>query len=73
MTEGDYMKYTTKQGDTFDIIAHKCYGDAELITPIIRANPDIVETAVFDYGIVIEIPEIEKTDSNTYLPPWRAQ
>ena len=67
------MTYTTKKGDTFDKIAYEQYGSEELITPIIRANPDFVETAVFDYGTVLEIPDIEKTDSSIYMPPWRLQ
>lgn len=65
------MEYTTMQGDTFDTIAYKCYGDAEMIAPIIRANSDYTEIAVFDFGIVLQIPEIEKTDGSVYMPPWR--
>lgn len=65
------MTYTTNKGDTFDAIAYAVYGDEELIAPIIKANPQYVETAVFDYGAVLEIPEIEQTDSDIYLPPWR--
>ena len=67
------MEYTTKQGETFDMIAHKHYGNEEMAAPIILANPDHVETAVFDYGVEIEIPEIEKTDGSVYLPPWRSE
>lgn len=65
------MTYTTKKGDTFDSIAYAVYGDEELIAPLIKANPEYVETAVFDYGAVLNIPDIEKTDNNIYLPPWR--
>lgn len=65
------MEYTTIQGDTFDMIAHKCYGNSEMIAPIIRANPDYTEAAVFDFGVVLQIPEIEKTDDSVYMPPWR--
>ena len=65
------MTYTTVKGDTFDLIAYKCYGDVELIAPIIQANQDHVETAVFDFGIKLEIPEIERTDDKIYMPPWR--
>lgn len=65
------MTYVTKKGDTFDSIAYEVYGDEELIKPIIEANPEYVETAVFDHGAVLEIPGIEKTDGSVYLPPWR--
>ena len=71
LTGGDDMEYTTVQGDTFDLIAYKCYGDPDLIAPIIRANSKHTETAVFDFGEVLTIPDIEKTDESIYLPPWR--
>ncbi len=67
------MKYTTQKGDTFDAIAYAYYANEEAIAPIIRANPAHVETAVFDYGAELEIPEIEKTDETVYLPPWRRE
>ena len=66
------VQYVTKKGDTFDSIAYAVYGDEELIKPIIEANKKYVETAVFDYGIILEVPDIEKTDENTHIPPWRA-
>ena len=65
------MKYTTVKGDTWDNIAYTAYRDETLTPPIIAANQEYVETAVFDFGIELEIPEIEKTDSTVYLPPWR--
>ena len=65
------MKYTTVKGDTCDNIAYTVYGDETLTAPIIAANQEYVETAVFDFGIELEIPELEKTDSTVYLPPWR--
>jgi phage tail protein X len=65
------MKYITNKGDTFDSIAFAAYGDEELITQLIAANPQYTETAVFDYGVPLEIPDIDKTDSDVYLPPWR--
>ena len=55
--------YITKRGDTFDTIAYEQYGDEELMGPI--------ETAVFEEGIRLEVPELEKTDESIFLPPWR--
>lgn len=65
------MTYTTQKGDTWDIIAYKHYGNEAFIKPLITANPEYTETAVFDFGITLHIPEIEKTDSSIYIPPWR--
>lgn len=65
------MIYVTKQGDTWDNIAFEMYGNEELIAPIIRANSAYVETTIFDYGVELEIPEIEQIDNTASLPPWR--
>lgn len=73
MTGGENMQYTTVKGDTFDTIAYKQYGNEELIKPIIDANPQYAETAVFDFGSVLEIPELDKADDTLFLPPWRAR
>ncbi len=67
------MEYITSKGDTWDLIAYKTYGDASIIAPIIEANPAHVETVVFDYGVKLIIPKIEKTDDSVYMPPWRSE
>ncbi len=64
-------EYTTVKGDTWDTIAYEQYGNEELIAPIISANPEYAETVVFDYGVVLKIPEIDTTEDTAHLPPWR--
>lgn len=63
--------YITKKGDTWDSIAYEHYGSEEMIAPIIRANRAHVETVIFNYGVALEIPEIERTGNSANLPPWR--
>ena len=65
------MKYLTTKGDTWDSIAYKVYGEETFIAPLISANQEYIETVVFDDENEIEIPDISKTDSSIYLPPWR--
>ena len=65
------MLYTTQKGDTFDSIAYAHYGDEEMMTIIINANPDHVDTALFDFGEQIELPDIERSDDTAYMPPRR--
>ena len=67
------MKYITKKGDTWDKIAYEQYGDETLIAPLFESNPDYIETSVFDFGIKITVPEIDKSDSGVFLPPWRCE
>ena len=65
------MEYITQKGDTWDKITYEQYGDETLIAPLMEANPDYIETAVFDFGAKIIIPALDKTDSSIFLPPWR--
>ncbi len=65
------MEYTTQAGDTWDRISYEQYGDETLIAPLLEANPDYIETAVFDFGTKIIIPNLDKADSSVFLPPWR--
>lgn len=65
--------YTTKQGDTFDIIAKKFYGNEKYIKELILANEDYVNILIFPSGTILNIPEIEINTSETINNdlPWR--
>lgn len=67
-----FTRYTTKQGDRWDLIAYQAYGDATLGGEIIRANKFIPISAELPAGIVLNIPVKEQPESNSsLLPPWR--
>lgn len=67
-----YIKYTTVQGDTFDIIARfHAYGEEKMASYIIKANPDYSDVIIFDAGIMLRIPVLNNADSPESLPPWR--
>ena len=62
--------YSTIQGDVWDMIAFKVYGDTDLTYLLLDANPAYVKTTIFDSGVLITVPEApEETTSD--LPPWR--
>lgn len=64
--------YTTRQGDTFERIAWEQYGNSNAMGELIRANREFVETAIFDSGTVLKLPEIEpKEEVSESTPPWR--
>lgn len=67
-----HTKYITVDGDRWDTIAYKAYGDALKITPIIEANPNVPKTPVLASGITLYVPIMEQatTDVNL-LPPWK--
>lgn len=62
--------YTTVQGDMWDSIAYKCYGDENGINVLMAGNENYVDTVVFPAGIGLTVPEYIKPVTNT-LPPWR--
>lgn len=69
-----YYEYTTKSGDTWDLIAFNEMGDEMFMSDLIAYNPDYTDTLIFDDGVTLMIPQLDEdddTDSST-LPPWRS-
>ncbi len=67
-----YTRYTTVQGDRWDTVSFKAYGDATLYSGIVEANPTVPKDAVIPSGIVLNIPIIDKpTVDISVLPPWK--
>lgn len=64
------MAYTTIQGDTWDYIAYKVYGNELYADRLMAANPKLLDIFVFSPGTSINIPEIDEEEENE-LPPWR--
>lgn len=64
------MKYTTIQGDAWDGISFKLYGDERYMNILMHANPDHAHTVIFSAGVHLAVPDIPVGTSNT-LPPWK--
>ena len=62
--------YTTVSGDTWDIVAYKAYGNEMNMDTLIKANIEYKDTYIFPAGVVLTLPEIELTVSES-LPPWK--
>ncbi len=62
--------YTTKQGDTWDIIAYQQLGSTDHTDRLISANLEHVGTFLFPAGVALRLPEIEEKTSGS-LPPWK--
>ncbi|MNO05181.1 Phage Tail Protein X [compost metagenome] len=66
------MTYTTIQGDTWDGIAFKLYGDENLMPLLLNANQGQADTVIFAGGVVLNVPDTpEETASD--LPPWKLE
>lgn len=62
--------YTTTQGDTWDIIALKVYGDESYMGDLLKSNPRHNDIIFFGSGVEIICPDIKK-DVMDNLPPWK--
>ena len=71
MRTTNYSVYTTRAGDTFDLLAIATYNEERMASHIIEANPMYAGTIVFEAGVKIKIPVIAKTKLPSTLPPWR--
>ena len=64
------IKYTTIQGDTWDGIAYKLYGDEKHMKELIEVNWPVVDTLVFSAGVELNVPDLPE-ESSSDLPIWR--
>lgn len=65
-------KCRTMSGDTWDIIAVREYGELGgegLMSMLVEANSEHVETVVFPAGVELVLPEVSVPTSRM-LPPW---
>lgn len=62
--------YTTIQGDMWDWIAYKVYGNEACMGYLMQANPRHIDVSVFPQGITLICPDIKQEDKS-FLPPWR--
>ena len=62
--------YTTRQGDTWDVIAYRLWGRETLMRQLIEANPDYGDVLVFGPDVVLSVPQITVPDKTPDLPPW---
>ncbi len=67
----DYHEYLTEEGDTFDALALDFYDEERMASHIIQANPQYMETLVFEAGIKLRLPVLDKLERPATLPPWR--
>lgn len=62
--------YKTIQGDTWDGIAVKVYGDEKYMNELLEANQAYREIIIFPANVSLSIPDIQ-TQTTTILPPWK--
>ena len=65
-----FTQYTTKEGDRWDLIAHKFYGDVNKMSLLISENSFVPITPTLEAGITLRIPVLEETQTAEDLPFW---
>lgn len=66
-----YLRHLTKDGERWDAIAYRYYGNAHEYERIIAANPHVPLRPALPGGIVLLIPVIVRTEIEEDLPPWK--
>lgn len=62
--------YRTLQGDTWDGIAVKVYGDEKYMNVLLEANQVHRERIIFPANVILSLPNVA-TQATSILPPWK--
>ena len=62
--------YTTIDGDTWDMIAKKVYGEEKKADFLMKNNKELLDILVFQSGVVLETPPLP-IEKSVLLPDWR--
>ena len=62
--------YKTIQGDTWDLIAYKVYGDEKYADFLMQNNYPNLDTLVFSSGVKLYTPELPQ-ELEGDDPPWK--
>ena len=62
--------YRTIQGDAFDSVAWKLWGDEHMARHLMEANPEHADVVVFGPGVELVIPDGVMKTTVEDLPPW---
>jgi len=55
----------------FDALALAAYSEERMASAIIEANPDYSDVIVFEAGVSLHIPILDKIETPASLAPWR--
>lgn len=70
MTE--YVEHLTVEGDRWDLLAWRYYGDPHLYEPIIAANPAVPIRPFLASGVRLRVPVLpDEAVLDRDLPPWK--
>jgi hypothetical protein len=62
--------YITLQGDAWDAIACRLWGEERFFMDLVRANPEYPDILLFPAGVELRVPPTPERVIQTELPPW---
>ena len=65
-----FLTHVTTEGERWDQLAWRYYGDPHRYLPIVQANPHVPLTAALPAGLTLAIPLLEPQSSYEDMPPW---
>lgn len=65
--------YTTRSGDTWDMIALRAMGAERFMAQMLDANPLHNYVVQFSDGVPLNVPPLPTPALPSSLPPWRRQ
>lgn len=68
-----FYEHMTNEGERWDSIAYRWYGDARRYGPIVEANPEVRITRTLPGGVRLRVPvlDVDTVVSIEELPPWK--
>lgn len=63
--------YTAVQGDVWDLIAYRVYGDTSLTGYLMDNNMSHLDKFIFDGGEVLNTPPLPSKEAKQTRPVWR--
>jgi len=65
-----YLTHITTEGERWDQLAMRYYGNPLRYERIVMANPHVALVSTLPSGLTLSIPVIEQPDLSGALPPW---
>jgi phage tail protein X len=69
-----HLEIVTTQGERWDLLAWRYYGDPTRYEPIITANPHVPIVPILESGWRLAIPVLDRESAPVLeadLPPWK--
>ena len=65
-----FLTHISRDGERWDTLAARYYGNALDYERIVVANPHVPLNTILTAGLTLSIPVIEQEDITKDLPPW---